>query len=151
VPTATPQPTATPEPTAVPQPGTLVVRMAKGQTLTRTIGNIEIILDASGSMRAKVDDRREIDIAHESLGALVEKLPDTTSVGLRTYGHRHSEDCNDVELIVPPGPLDRAALTGRINSINPAPNGRTPIGLSLQKVVEDMKGVQGDKLVVLVS
>ena len=151
LPTITPSPTMTPEPTEVPQPATLVVRMAEGQSLTRTIGNIEIILDASGSMLGQIDGRRKIDIAHESLAGLVEKLPDTTNVALRTYGHRRSQDCNDIELIAPPGPLDRAGLIGRINSINPAPNGRTPIGLSLEQVVADMQGVQGDILVVLVS
>jgi hypothetical protein len=150
-PTATPPPTATPEPTSTPQTATLVVRMAEGQSLTRTIGNIEIILDASGSMRGQVDGRRKIDIAHESLAGLIEKLPDTTNVALRTYGHRRSQDCNDIELLAPPAPLDRAALISRINGINPAPEGRTPIGLSLEQVVADMQGVQGDILVVLVS
>jgi hypothetical protein len=125
--------------------------MAEGQTLTRTIGNIEIILDASGSMLAKIDDRRKIDIAHESLAGLIKQLPDTTNVALRTYGHRRSQDCNDIELIAPPGPLDRAALIDRINTINPAQEGRTPIGLSLEQVVTDMKDVRGDILVVLVS
>jgi hypothetical protein len=150
-PTATPPPTATPQPTAAPLTATLVVRMAEGQAATRTIGNIEIILDASGSMRGQVDGRRKIDIAHESLAGLIEKLPDTTNVALRTYGHRRSQDCNDIELLAPPGPLDQAALISRINSINPALEGRTPIGLSLEQVVADMQGAQGDILVVLVS
>src|SRR5262249_42864733 len=83
--------------------------------------------------------------------ALVEKLPDTTKVALRTYGHRRTQDCNDVELVTPLGQLDRAALTARINSINPAPNSRTPIALSLQQVIEDLKDAQGEKRVVLVS
>jgi hypothetical protein len=135
----------------VPQTATLVVRMAEGQSLIRTIGNIEIILDASGSMLGEVDGRRKIDIAHASLAGLVEKLPETTNIALRTYGHRRSQDCNDIELIAPRGPLDRAGLIGRINSITPARNGRTPIGLSLEQVVADMQGVQGDILVVLVS
>jgi hypothetical protein len=57
-PTPTPQPTNTPVPTPTMVPGTLRVRMAEGESLVRTIGNIEIILDASGSMRAKVDNHR---------------------------------------------------------------------------------------------
>jgi Ca-activated chloride channel family protein len=150
-PTATPLPTATPAPTTIPEPGTLQVRMAEGQSLVRTTANIEIILDASGSMSGKIDGRRKIDIAHESLAALVNKLPDTTKVALRSYGHRKGSDCNDIELLTPLGPLDRGALTARINSINPSPNGMTPIGASLQQVAEDLKGAQGDILVVLVS
>jgi hypothetical protein len=150
-PTATPRPTATPEPTAVPEPGTLAVRMADGQPLVRTTSNIDIILDASGSMRAKIDGRLKIDIARESLVALVAQLPETTDVALRAYGHRKGNDCGDVELLVPLGPLDRAGLTARINAVNPAPNGMTPIGASLQQVADDLKSTQGDALVVLVT
>ena len=150
-PTAVPKPTATPEPATAPQSGTIVVRMAEGQTLTRTIGNIEIILDASGSMLAPLDGRRKIDTAHESLDRLIEKLPDTTNVALRTYGHRRAGDCGDIELIVPLAALDRPALTSRISAINPVSNGMTPIGLSLQQVADDLKGARGDMVVVLVS
>lgn len=151
LPTSTPAPTATPAPTELPAAGMLQVRMAEGQSLVRTTGNIEIILDASGSMNAKVDDRLKIDIAHEALTALVGQLSDSTNVALRAYGHRKPRDCNDVELLAPLSRLDRAALTARINAIKPAPNGMTPIGASLQQVAEDLKGAQGDALVVLVT
>jgi hypothetical protein len=127
------------------------VRIANGQSLVRTIGNIEIILDASGSMSGMIDGRRKIDIAHEALAAVVAKLPEKTNVALRAYGHRKSSDCNDVELLNPLGPLDRNGLTTRINAVRPAPKGMTPIGASLQQVAEDLKGAQGDTLVVLVS
>jgi hypothetical protein len=125
--------------------------MAAGQSLVRTIGNIEIILDASGSMSGEIDGRRKIDIAHEALGALVAKLPDSTNVALRAYGHRKGGDCADVELLTPLGALDRPALTARINAVNPAQKGMTPIGTSLQQVAQDLQGAQGDTLVVLVS
>jgi Ca-activated chloride channel family protein len=150
-PTITAEPTATLETAAAPQSGTIVVRMAEGQKLTRTIGNIEIILDASGSMLAPLDGRRKIDTAHESLDRLIEKLPDTTNVALRSYGHRRTGDCGDIELIVPLAALDRTALTSRISAINPVANGMTPIGLSLQQVADDLKGARGDMVVVLVS
>ncbi|HWQ15836.1 MAG TPA: VWA domain-containing protein [Roseiflexaceae bacterium] len=156
-PTATPEPTAEPtaaptaEPTPVPLPGTLLVRMAEGQSLTRTVKNIEIILDASGSMLGPLDGRIKIDIAHQSLGALVQRLPDGTNVALRTYGHRRARDCTDMELVTPLAPLNREALTQQINAIRPVPNGRTPMAASIQAVAETLQGVQGDTLVVLVS
>jgi Ca-activated chloride channel family protein len=157
--TATPLPTAEPSPTALPTaapaadlgPGALQVRMADGQALVRTIGNLEIILDASGSMNGEIDGRRKIDIAHEALAALVGKLPDRTNVALRAYGHRKGGDCSDVELLTPLGVLDRSALTTRINAVSPAQKGMTPIGASLQQVAQDLQGAQGDVLVVLVS
>lgn len=158
--TAEPSPTAvavvpTVAPTAAPIPelasGVLQVRMADGQSLVRSIGNIEIILDASGSMSGEIDGRRKIDIAHEALATLVDKLPNSTNVALRAYGHRKGGDCGDVELLTPLSALDRAALTARINAVTPAQKGMTPIGASLQEVAEDLQGAQGDALVVLVS
>jgi len=109
------------------------------------------MLDASGSMLARIGERPKIDIAHESLTALVAKLPNTTNVALRAYGHRRGEDCSDSELIVPLARIDRAALAGRIEAVNPTANGMTPIGFSLRQVADDLKGAQGDTLVVLVS
>jgi Ca-activated chloride channel family protein len=160
VPPATAEPTATTLPTAEPTaaapvadigPGTLQVRMADGQALVRTIGNLEIILDASGSMNGEIDGRRKIDIAHEALAALVGKLPDHTNVALRAYGHRRTSDCSDVELLTPLGALDRGVLTAQINAVHPAQKGMTPIGASLEQVAHDLQGAQGDVLVVLVS
>jgi Ca-activated chloride channel homolog len=151
LPTVPPTVMPTAAPVADPKPGTLLVRMGDGQALVRTIGNIEIILDASGSMNGEIDGRRKIDIAHEALATLVGKLPDHTNVALRAYGHRKGGDCNDVELLTPLGALDRDALTARINAVNPAQKGMTPIGTSLQEVANDLKGAQGDVLVVLVS
>jgi hypothetical protein len=125
--------------------------MAEGQALVRTIGNLEIILDASGSMNGEIDGRRKIDIAHEALATLIGKLPDHTNVALRAYGHRKTSDCSDVELLTPLGALDRGALTAQINAVNPAQKGMTPIGASLEQVAQDLQGAQGDVLVVLVS
>jgi hypothetical protein len=125
--------------------------MAADQPSSQVLPNLEIILDASGSMNALIGDRKKIDIAHEALGALVNQLPDTANVALRTYGHRRSSDCADVELITPLGPLDRAAFTGKINAVNPVNLGQTPLGASLQMVPDDLKSAQGDLQVVLVT
>jgi hypothetical protein len=150
-PTSTPLPTSTPEPTSTPAPGLLTVRMAANQASNAIPNNLEIILDASGSMQAQIDGRRKIDIAHEALSGLIKELPDAANVALRAYGHRRGGDCGDIELVNPIGPLDRAALTNKVNAISPAQNGMTPIGASLQQVADDLKGTQGDVQIVLVS
>ncbi|MCL6542137.1 MAG: VWA domain-containing protein [Roseiflexus sp.] len=152
-PTRTPQPlppTATPPPSVI-LPGTLGVRMAPGERTTRTIGNLAVILDASGSMLARIDGTPKTVIARQSLIALVNRLPETTNVALRTYGHRRADDCNDTELIQPPGPLQRNDLIARINAIRPVNGGRTPIAQSLANMAQDLAGIEGDVLIVLVS
>lgn len=118
---------------------------------------IELILDASGSMREqkrKIDGRLKIDVAKDTLIDVVNSLPESAVVGLRTYGHRVREgeeyDCVDVELVHPHQRLDREALIGSILSINPL--GTTPIYTALLFAWGDLKELpEGPKLVVLVT
>ncbi len=152
-PTTTSQPlppTATPPP-VIAMPGTLGVRMAPGERTTRTIGNLAVILDASGSMLARIDGIPKTVIARQALIALVNRLPESTNVALRTYGHRRANDCSDTELIQSPGPIQRDELITRINVIRPVNGGRTPIAQSLADMAQDLAGVEGDVLIVLVS
>jgi Ca-activated chloride channel homolog len=150
-PKPTAAPTAAPAPTAVPQPGTLLVRMAEGQSVLQSTRNVEIILDASGSMMARIDEQRKIDIARDALVTLVEQLPEQTNVALRSYGHRRTDDCTDVELRSPLAPLDRAAMIELVRGTEAQPEARTPIDLSLQQITDDLKGAEGDVLVILLS
>lgn len=150
--TATPLPTETPIPTVtpVPVPGILGVRVAEGRQITRTIDNLALILDASGSMSGLINGQEKIDIAHQALAALVDRLPDTANVALRAYGHR-TRSCTDSELIQPLSPLQREQLIQQINAIRPVARSLTPIAFSLEAIGVDLTGVDEDVLVVLVS
>jgi Ca-activated chloride channel family protein len=127
------------------------VQLAPGQAAGNTLGSVEIILDASGSMNGLIAQRTKIDIAHDALSTLVNQLPDTANVALRAYGHRRSADCGDIELVAPLGPLDRAGLINKIKAINPVRLGQTPIGASLQMVPADLQAAKGSLHVVLVT
>jgi Ca-activated chloride channel homolog len=159
IPTLTPEPTATleptsvplAEPTAIPEPGLLIVKTADGEQLTRTTGNIIFIIDASGSMLAVTEQGRKIDVAREALRILVEKLPQTTKVGLSTYGIQRAKGCDDFQMLAPLGTLDNAAMLQLIDSVEPAPRSLTPIGFSLQRVADSLKDVQADTMIVLIS
>lgn len=115
---------------------------------------VELILDASGSMRA--DDgtgRPKLDAAKEALGRLVEELPADARVGLRLYGHRtpntdREAGCRDTELIVPIGPLRPETLKSAVEPIQPS--GYTPIGASLEAAADDFEG-EGPQTIILVS
>jgi len=146
-------PTATAAPAAPAQAGagTLVISAALEQELALGIDNVYLILDASGSMLAPAGERRKIDIAQEALVGLVERLPADVNVALRTYGRQRPDDCGDVELLVPLGPLDRTALVSQIEAIEPVNLSRTPIGSSLAAVPGDLGDAGGETLVLLVS
>jgi hypothetical protein len=116
---------------------------------------IELILDASGSMLAKTPEgRMRIDVAKEVMAQVVDQLPDNTQVGLRVYGSRLPSkpkdlSCQDSELLVPFGSLDRVRLHELIAAI--VPQGQTPIGLSLALAYSDLKDQEGHKEIVLVT
>jgi hypothetical protein len=149
--TAAPAPTPT-TPVVDLGTGTLRVAVAEGAELpVRTAQNVEIVLDASGSMLASVGGRRKIDIAHESLAVLVGNLPDSAQVALRTYGRNRADDCDDTELVQPLGPLDREQLIGQINGIRPINLSRSPIGRTFEQIGETLAEREGDTLLLLVS
>lgn len=108
----------------------------------RTI--VEIILDASGSMAAKVGGKSKMSSAKEVLTTFLTTLPENTLAGLRVYGHKGSNSTKDKEYSC------RASdLLYDISAINPAdlndviaafqPTGWTPIALSLQLAYSDLQ------------
>lgn len=137
--------------TTQPVSGTLELRWADNQAPLAAAPNLEIILDASGSMLAHAGDERRIVVAQRALRTLVEQLPEQTNTALRVYGSRRTKDCSDTELVRPLGQLDRAALIDQIETTKPVPEANTPLALSLQAVAEDMRDAQGDVLILVVS
>ncbi|WP_044642125.1 vWA domain-containing protein [Risungbinella massiliensis] len=52
--------------------------------------HVTIILDASGSMAAKMEGKRKIDLVKEKLTSFIQTLPKGTMVTLKVYGHKGS-------------------------------------------------------------
>ncbi|MGB6221744.1 vWA domain-containing protein [Haloferula sp.] len=132
------------------QPGTLTVR-ANPQTSFGNGSAIEVILDASGSMLQKMDGKRRIEIARETLISLIsESIPAGTPFALRVFGHKEAESCR-TDLEIPLSPLDpvvHGAQIGNINAINLA---KTPIAASLAAVPSDLAEVPGERIVILLT
>lgn len=112
---------------------------------------IVYILDASGSMLAKVGTEEKMAIARKVLKDSIAKLPDTTQVGLIAYGHRRKNDCADIELLSALKPIDKAGLGQQIDALKPV--GMTPISNSLQQAFDIVRSqtAGGRTTVVLVS
>lgn len=131
--------------------GTIQVRLAPDAE--RPVPpNIEIVLDGSGSMMEQFEGKTRIDVAREVLQVLFDELPDDVNVALRAYGHQHYYKegvCDDTELLVPLGPIDRAGLMAQINALNP--QGKTLIGYTLRQIEGDLAGAEGQSVVVLIS
>ena len=113
--------------------------------------NLLFVLDASGSMWGKIDDRHKITTAKTVLGGLIADLPADTRAGLMVYGHRKKSWCEDVELVAPVGGFSASRAGAVLDGITP--RGKTPIAYSLSRAAAAFGDLDPDesKHVVLIS
>ncbi len=123
--------------------GITAVSQATGKT------NLILIFDTSGSMWGQIDGKAKITIAKEAMDLIVNDLPEDINIGLVAYGHRRKGDCDDVETLIPIGPLDAKAFMTKINALSP--KGKTPMLRSIRKTAEAIKHMEDETTILLVS
>jgi hypothetical protein len=112
---------------------------------------VEVILDASGSMLRRQGGERRINIAKQALlGLLGETIPEGTPFALRVFGHKQADSCR-TDLEIPLGPLDVAAAGSMVSSIQAMNRAKTPIAASLEKTMADLRGVTGERIIILIT
>jgi hypothetical protein len=119
-------------------------------TSAATQPNLEIILDASGSMVAKVGAKTRMTVAKEVLRSVIKSLPASgVNVALRVYGTaaKSAKDCKDSKLLVPLGAIDKQALSTAIESVHAS--GYTPIAHSLEQAAADLPAGGANSLVLI--
>ena len=134
--------------------GSLVVNATAGRrVVTNALTPMEIIFDASGSMREKIDHRRKMDVMKLVIPQIVDAMPAQQQVALRVYGHRVDSQKpaarTDSELVLPLAAVDKEKIKNIIYTLSP--RGTTPIAYSLQQLPSDFANVPGEKTVVLVT
>lgn len=114
---------------------------------------VELVLDASGSMKRAIAGKSMMDSAKAALSDVVARLPAGTRVALRVYGQRIPEGrdgaCEDSQLAVPFGPLDRKALISTVKAVRAL--GTTPIAYSIQRAGEDLRETPGPAMLIVVT
>jgi Ca-activated chloride channel family protein len=120
------------------------------QTKPRT--RILFLLDASGSMYAKMDNENRITVAKRMLTKLMDSLQKAkdVEVALRVYGHTSPpgrRDCRDTRLEVPFRPNNFDDIKKRVAAITP--KGTTLIAYSLQQSAYDFPKEPGVRNVVV--
>jgi len=138
-------------PPRVKVPGELRVVLEKEAEKEAPL-TVEIIMDASNSMTGMVGKETKIAAARRVLTQTIEGLPDSMNVGLRVYGHRYATDdydnaCRDTELVVPIGPIDKAALVDWVKKIQT--KGRTPLVASVLAAVKDFEKIPNGGIVLV--
>lgn len=118
--------------------------------------HISILLDASGSMNAKINGKSKMDSAKEAIQSFGDKLPKNAEVSLRVYGHKgtgSNEDkqlsCSSTEEIFHGQGVQTDQIKAALEDVNPA--GWTPIANALESVKQDIDPETTDSVVYVVS
>ena len=111
--------------------------------------NLMLILDSSGSMWGQIEGEAKASIARDALSTIVDAVPAEFTTGLIAYGHRRKGDCADIELLIPPGPHDPAAMKERIAELKP--RGKTPLSASLQMAARTLRSTEEPASVILLT
>lgn len=114
-------------------------------------GAIQVILDASGSMWQRLDDRFRYEIANDVLIDLVEEvLPAEVPFALRVFGNRQADVCrSDLEVAL--APLEPGAVAQVIAGVEPQPFAGTPLAESILLAREDMAGAGEPRTLILIT
>jgi len=118
---------------------------------SQPVTQIDLIFDASGSMKARAGGKPKIATAKKAMYKIIDELAkkENLQMALRVYGQK-SMKCTDSVLVIPMGRIDAGTFKAKIRAIKP--KGRTPIAYSLKKSVRDFKrGIPGDKIIILVT
>lgn len=131
------------------QPGRIETAAPAGE-----VRPILFVLDASGSMMIELEGRTRLDVAFDVMEQVVNTLPEGAPVGLRVYGHRYraigaerEKAAVDTELLVPIGPLDKAAFIRTLRGIDA--RGATPLAHTIAQIPGDLRGVERPLVIVL--
>ncbi|MET8906664.1 VWA domain-containing protein [Micromonospora sp. NPDC004551] len=116
---------------------------------------VELVLDVSGSMRARdIDGRSRISVAQQAFNEVVDALPDETQLGIRVLGATYrgedkKQGCRDTQQIVPVGPVDRTQAKAAVATLRPT--GFTPVGLALRSAAQDLGTGSTARRIVLIT
>ena len=129
-----------------------------GAASTGSALGLEVVLDVSGSMGAKVEGSPKIDIARGALETALAEVGEGTDLAFRVYGHRFSraeqaQSCTDTELLLPfSADAGTSAQVAKLRTLAAklTPKGWTPIGFSLKEAAKDLTEFD-TKVILLLS
>jgi len=111
--------------------------------------NVEVVLDASGSMAQKVGGGVKMDLAKQSIQSFLGSLPAHANVGLRVFGHKGSGSdkdkplsCTQTDLIYPLSMYDAGRFQSSLQQFGP--KGWTGIANALQAARQDLHAAHKD-------
>lgn len=130
---------------------------AKAQMLEEDIksdgpkSKIEVIVDSSGSMgQILAKNKTKMYYLKELMKQFfLARWKEKNTIGLRTYGGRFKNKCEDIRMLVPFGKTNIDQMEKEVATLSPL--GMTPLHKSLTYAFDDLKSYQGPKRVVIVT
>lgn len=135
--------------------GLLPTAVALAQSCNTADRSVLLILDASGSMNARLPSgETRIAVAQRAVKGVAGSIPAQAQLSLRMYGAQsaaHQKNCEDTHLAVPFGAASAAgaAITTTIDGTKA--QGYTPIAYSLGQAANDFPAEARERVIVLVS
>ena len=127
-------------------------KTAAAQSCTTAGRTIALVMDASGSMNAKLPSgETRIEVARRAIKDVASFAPAGAQISLRLYGAQSPasrKDCEDTHLAVPPG-AEAAAIAASVDGARA--QGYTPIAYSLEQAQGDFPANAKERVIVLVS
>jgi len=119
--------------------------IASAHAADRTI----VVLDGSGSMWGQIDGRPKLEIARETMRAVLGTIPADMELGLMAYGHRQKGVCSDIELVVPPAAGTGAAIAAAADKMRFL--GMTPLSDAVRQAAEALRYTEQKATVILIT
>lgn len=146
----------------IPQPATLlsivallVSSAAVAQSCNTADRSVLLILDASGSMNARLPNgETRIAVAQRAIKGVAGFVPAQAQLSLRLYGAQSAasqKNCQDTHLAVPFGPASASGGVITTTVDRAKAQGYTPIAYSLGQAANDFPPDAKERVIVLVS
>src|SRR3954462_7415319 len=128
---------------------------ALAQSCNTADRSVLLILDASGSMNAKLPNgETRIAVAQRAIKGVASFIPANAGLSLRIYGAQSAasqKNCRDTHLAVPFGPASAVAAAIATSVDAAKAQGYTPIAYSLDQAANDFPADAKERVIVLVS
>ncbi|MGV9247524.1 VWA domain-containing protein [Streptomyces sp. NPDC003710] len=125
------------------------------ETTAQDAPKVDLVLDVSGSMRARdIDGGSRMAAAKQAFNEVLDATPEEVRLGIRTLGANYPGNdrktgCKDTAQLYPVGPLSRTDAKTAVATLQPT--GWTPIGPALLKAADDLDGGNGTRRIVLIT
>jgi len=111
--------------------------------------SVVLVLDASSSMLGKIGKLTKMNVARDVTHELVSSWDTQLNVGLTAYGHRRSKDCNDIEAVVPLGPLNPGSFNAAVDGLKP--KGKTPLAAAIKNAADQLGYTERTATIIVIS